>query len=146
MANYLYRGISAPPLPEAVIKEYPYVYMLRFLDTAAFFSTSPIYYKTSVGGSSSSSGVILYYKLIDGEWQFIEEDDGFACYTSSWANHDIISDDDGTVYISASYPTDAETGEEITIYDPIPVNPAPTLDPTALLMGWQVGNRIRGGA
>lgn len=40
-----------------------------------------------------------------------------------------------------------QTNNEVaTASDPIPVNPAPTLDPTALLMGWQVGNRIRGKA
>lgn len=48
-----------------------------------------------------------------------------------WTDTDLYRPD-GTLYLAASAP--------------IPVNPAPTLDPTALLMGWQVGNRIRGGA
>lgn len=53
--------------------------------------------------------------------------DGYFC--AIWSSHDILGADGQTVLVAVT--------------DPIPVNPAPTLDPTALLMGWQVGNRIR---
>ena len=106
-------------------------------------STTPLYFDASTNSGSYRAVVagsaIRYQFDSSGEWEYIGETayeiDEEVCtnFASAlgWTNTDILNTD-GTVYLAAS--------------DPIPVNPAPTLDPTALLMGWQVGNRIRGGA
>lgn len=53
---------------------------------------------------------------------------------------------DGTYFIRRYVDTNLKYTESLYLpnaaSDPIPVNPAPTLDPTALLMGWQVGNWV----
>ena len=62
---------------------------------------------------------------------------------AQWANHEILTED-GSVFVSASLPINAETGEEIHDYElsePIPVEP---IDPQSYLMGFRVGQLLKG--
>lgn len=164
MAKYLFNDIPLPALPEWDKKKYPYA------EIWAAGHTEPNDYITTYKLDVHSSPI--RYGMVDGELHaYLEAGTESAMYNCPktdgdfkaweyysdyvlsrttkvdvlWTNHDVISDIDGSVFFAASKAINAETGEEID-YSPIPVNPAPTLDPTSLLMGWQVGNRIRGGA
>lgn len=141
MANYLYNGIELPELPEWDKEAYPQAmiacYNYSALATRLYVDKEFRYthYDTGRTMISTSANSRVYY-LRDGKWDGPEEisDAGNICFldetdeTIDWTNFDVLNKD-GSVYFAAS--------------DPIPVNPAPTLDPTSLLMGWQVGNRIR---
>lgn len=60
-----------------------------------------------------------------------------------WSNHDILNRTAGTVKLAASYPINAETGEEIRDYEPVPVSPVMARNPAAMLAGFQLGAAIR---
>lgn len=131
MANYLYNGVPLPPLPE---EEYQFAYIGQYQDRwYLVFSLQAV--NVEVGGRHLFISNARRYEVSDGQW--IRYHYGDVVPKIMWSNTDVYYSDSveevgGTLYLAAS--------------DPIPVNPAPTLDPTALLMGWQVGNRIRGGA
>lgn len=145
MANYLYNGVELPALQDLPYK-HAYIntsesfgYVLSAY-SAPFVAVDDGLYILPVDSYPTYSYKRYYVK--DGEWTLLYygaavenggQGNGAISKLSSviWANTDIV-DESGEVVFTAS--------------DPIPVNPAPTLDPTALLMGWQVGNRIRGGA
>ena len=154
MANYLYNGVELPALPEWDKQTHPYAVIINMNAsvTHLYFSPNPFYVKKiyqsgNIGVAPLVETTIkrFYYDGVD-SWCSIFDETSSATtaystlpYPNLWANHDVYYSDSvedlaGTLYMSAS--------------DPIPVNPAPTLDPTALLMCWQVGNRIRqrGGA
>lgn len=164
MSNYLYNGIELPALPEWDKVKYPFAYIWAvgwtypndYIDYYKLdVCSSPIHYGTvdetlSAYVESGTESAMYNCPQTDGEfkaWEYHSE--VVASQTAKvypfWTNHNVINDTDGSVYFAESNAINAETGEEID-YSPIPVNPAPTLYPTALLMGWQVGNRIRGGA
>lgn len=139
MANYLYNGMELPALPKTT---YPIAVMdtalYGMLKEATLYLFSELEYTTIEG--SSDRGIVLTETnhvrftatATNGEWTAASGTAGALNINNiGWANTDILNED-GTLYLAAS--------------DPIPVNPATTLDPTALLMCWQVGNRIRGGA
>lgn len=147
MANYLYNGIELPQLPEWDTEIYPYAVIVRF--TSAYmlaFLATPIRVQHDGSTTNRFGGVAhIAYKSLEGEeWVELENSTATIPVWVKWANYDVYYYYDstdilypelaGVVYLAAS--------------DPIPVNPATTLDPTALLMCWQVGNRIRqrGGA
>lgn len=142
IVGYSYNGTVLPALPES---EYPYAIIHS---TSQYFelylSSKPaVVYSGTVIGIAGPCKVIKYYAYQPDyvAWENAQYSDytqtdypyrtGFA-NSAVWASYDICHKDSAEIYLAAS--------------DPIPVNPAPTLDPTALLMGWQVGNRIRGGA
>lgn len=158
MSNYLYNGVELPALPEWDREAYPYAWIAKAPYNDDYYSLiistgecdyrswkdyGSMYYLYPVDVPITVKAAYLYKGEFEtGEWNFTWEKtyEENIVHTSSglglpvWSNFDVINHDDGSIYIAAS--------------DPIPVNPAPTLDPTALLMCWQVGNRIRqrGGA
>lgn len=143
MAKYLYNGIELPALPAWDNKTYPYVLIFNlapFGYKGLFFTNNPPIPKS---GSTTSvvyeigTQQIYYTALEDSEaWKFVKNktfDDG--SYYLNWTNTNILNTD-GSVYLPASYPIDAETGEEIHDYevgnnepeepetpDPLPVSP-----------------------
>lgn len=149
MANYLYNGVELPALPEWDKTVYPYACISYTITHSRFYrifiGTGPIY-RSDTDGSydfglllqksyalNSDSTAWAETSITVGEHWIANINNEWNGKFPVWTNADIIKSD-GSVYLAAS--------------DPIPVNPAPTLDPTALLMCWQVGNRIRqrGGA
>ena len=154
MANYLYNGVPQPDINTVWVDKvtYPHAVMTTNSRDNTVYYLWLISKQTSIYGESGNevwgvqegnASCAIYRSRAQGAWEAanvfgsgVNTRDDFggyyiSGYTPVWSNHDILNED-GSVYLSAS--------------EPIPVNPAPTLDPTALLMGWQVGNRIRGGA
>ena len=149
MANYLYNGIELPQLPEWDTEIYPYAFITLMCYAQKYLltvSTRPGYLfgkESLYNGMCMTSGRFFQYTYdVDTDsWALTRGDDGkygFELHNENrsltWCNENVVTEDSGEIYFAAS--------------DPIPVNPAPTIDPTALLMCWQVGNRIRqrGGA
>lgn len=152
MVNYLYNGAERPALPEYDEGVYTYAFMRHtYTGLALNNRTSWLYLlkKVEYMLDSDSKWCIaldsencLKFQCSDANFAWEQMDVSetefvvSSMYNSDtryliWSNFDVLNED-GTLYLAAS--------------GPIPVNQAPTLDPTALLMGWQVGNRIRGGA
>lgn len=140
MANYLYNGVELPALPEWDKSAYPYALILYTpifgIAQWTLYVGSEIIYRQVTSGYQVGFSTCKTWTTSGKVWS-ARDDNAEETYIVSvgssslkWANFDVLNDD-GSVYLAAS--------------DPIPVNPAPTLDPTALLMGWQVGNRIRHG-
>ena len=149
MGNYLYNGLPLQDINTVwTDKEtYPYAVITEIEpDVYALYIATNYGY----GDDLESNGRLCFelhdyiryiFDVVAGAWTnpvgpyskvtfIIKRSDGGNLSALLWANLDI--EYDGTLYLATS--------------DPIPVNPATTLDPTALLMCWQVGNRIRGGA
>lgn len=143
MANYLYNGVELPDINTVwTDKEtYPYAHIIYYANYDIYtiryhkgLISYTAYYESTGTPALIGIGSYFAYDAKDNSWEFyrnIEDADAAVLSKSSlvWSSRDILNIDDGSVYLAAS--------------DPIPVNPAPTLDPTALLMGWQGGNRIR---
>ena len=148
--NYLYNGVELPDINELWTDElkkiYPYAYISidydsfvqgRFLvlhenPLRCVWETWATTYETLVYEGKMSFGLIE----LNGEWQneieWRYEENGASLLDIGkvqWASHDILKED-GTVYFAAS--------------DPIPVTTAEPIDPTSLLMGYRVGQLIRG--
>lgn len=165
MARYLYNGKEAPELPVWDRKKYPHAYMYR--DTTSyyvFFSTVPlIYHPIYQNGVLIANAVVASeqfqhletktsgYNDATGYWDIAWDElptepttvkaDSYHSIRSRpfWCNTDMMLDGEDTLFLAASNPINAETGEEID-YSPIPV---PVYDPEALLQGYLVGCRIR---
>lgn len=156
MANYLFNGMELPELPE--IEGYPYKYVcyhkLNCNRYEYICSSKPLEAKINYVGYGNciliseydSNGVEKLYHLSDGEW--IGTSVGIkpiykGDITSHWANHDIFFENSTDIYLSASCPTDAKTGEEIHDWclHPNPTTPS-TTDPQSLTAGWRVGQLI----
>lgn len=135
--NCLYNGVELPDIfkvytaelqkthPFAVITYFVGIYHLNLFTDNVFYCKD--------GGMLVKQDTTCLGSALDIEntkWGDFEESvysvDGWGPIPL-WSNFDILNED-GTLCLAAS--------------DPIPVNPAPTLDPTALRMGWQVGNKI----
>ena len=149
--NYLYNGVELPVLPEWDRETYPYAMIVYYPYNTEIsryyltvFSHAPSYFSENMSGFRINNSVPWkvqkYASDGSAKWNWRYDDErGESTYnhilcniggntsTLVWANVDFTIG--STIYLAAS--------------DPIPVNPAPTLDPTSLLMGWQVGNRIR---
>lgn len=153
MANYLYNGVELPPLPEWDKKKYPFAmvdyssatenYRVWFLSTKAYRGSFGIVMFSGSGMVSDCS---------DGVWELIEEWDAdgssdIVPLTPKWTNYDYLDYDvysdaaDGTVILAASYPINAETGEEIRDYAPTPIL-APVIEPLSMWLGWKAGNWV----
>lgn len=173
--KYLFNGVELPALPpkpsDNTTLGLPYDYMIIVDETYNGDVVFALHYMTEkaviwengrfVTADTSrhtqfAHEVYLYHE--GGEWERngyscgIHDSDGYLISTERendriviWANHDILNPD-GSVYFAASYPIDAETGEEITDYGlyPTPVTPSEPIDPTSMLLGWLVGRRIAG--
>jgi hypothetical protein len=137
MANYLYNGMEFPALPEWDKGAYPYAFVWYdqgFIYTKAhLYLLSEIVYQTKDDGSYCLVTRELHAvsTLTSSGWSdwtdFEEYPYGSSTLVTSlftvgfnnekqWANFDILSED-GTVSLAASYPIDAETGEEIHDYE-----------------------------
>lgn len=148
MANYLYNGVELPALPEWDRETYPYA-TIGYDDNNRVIlelHTSLLYFSKTYSGIGYGNGGVSPYENCVNRWYSLSADGtewvhggdydidvtdqstDHMFVSAIWSNADIANRDDNSVYLSAT--------------DPIPVNPAPSLDPTALLMGWQVGNKI----
>ena len=145
--NYLYNGVELPALPEWDKTVYPN--LIIYYDNGAnqyrivATDVPMVYgYESSIGKYS----VHGHYNSGKKSWMRAEYNDGewteFVTITNSsattlvycdgdavWTNHDILNENDDTIYLAAS--------------DPIPVTTAPSVDPLSLLMGWRMGNAVR---
>ena len=144
IVNYLYNGIEKPPLPDDWDREkLPFVVILKgswhyplvaFPDDVHFkFGPTNVYLVVASYDEfwTSTGGRWLKYTPFGGK---------VPIDLIAWANFDIYNGD-GSLYLPASYPINAETGEEITDYGlyHFPINPP---NPTAMLMGYMVGQAI----
>ena len=163
MANYLYNGVELPALPEWDTVAYPYACiaaasseMEKVPIAALYVSNVPIYMK-----AYSASGGFLYLKdsgTISEYWydstlgdtdfslsETNEENAGLLMGMATdiiWSNYDLLNYSDDTLYLEASCPIDAETGEE---YHGWCIHAtAEPIDPTSFLQGWLVGRRLAG--
>ena len=139
MANYLYNYQKLPPLPEWDKEKYPYAIIgTDWLLEVLIFSSVPLSYIDYATDTeypryrlhATDNGSMIAYTLpwLESKWQRYETaDKSFSAsevvYEPSargdriyWANYDVQSYADGSIYLYASYPTDAETGEEIHDY------------------------------
>ena len=165
--NYLYNGVELPALPEWDKKTYPYVVIHEFglhVDRTLYTvqaTTVESYIKHVKMSDGKTISTRLYHEpprlYAENEneadiWYGTDYTTGQQVYDEFvlkntqtysdmihggenrgrivWSNHDILNED-GSIYFAKSN-------------DPIPVNPAPPIDPTSLLMGWLVGKRIAG--
>lgn len=144
MANYLYNGMEMPPLPEWDKEAYPYAFLWYdkgwLLTKAHLYLLSEIVYKTLTESADGYTGGYPYVlvtrelhassTLSSGVWSAWTDFAEYPNYETGvlslfnagyadekkWANFDILNED-GTVAVAASYPIDAETGEEIHDYE-----------------------------
>ena len=123
---YLYNGVRLPPLPEWDKEKYPYAwirgiedsdgntrYLLRVGSEAITFKNTMIYVEWKKYDVYSQTGEGHTYEGLypeDREWVISQEDVWFDNYFKvegfifSWVNHDVINEDDGTVYQYATDP------------------------------------------
>lgn len=155
--KYLYNGNKLSALPEWDKTLYPYAAIINeggskypTYDTRLIVSDKPIFVGTKIWDDSlywCSKTPIKWAQfshwMVD-DWEFeherenaekstIEEIKEYYFVVASdyvlWSNYEMLNAD-GTLLLSASYPIDAETGEEIHDYeiavpipDPLPVSP-----------------------
>lgn len=113
---YLYNGRKLPALPDIDSSVYPYLLIIGTLPTTLYATKQPSVMKclTEDNGDiapwSVTIGEGLEFTLPFGndpeKWNEPTECEGVnITYTSdAWANHDIIGDKNGVVYIAASEP------------------------------------------
>ena len=118
---YLYNGVQLPPLPEWDKVKYPYAFIWEFVGIykLSVFDT-PLRYGIVNGEhciylSAGAEGLLYNSKLTDGEyksWEYVKEEiiAESVELTPFWANHNVISDSDGSAYLEASDP--------IPVYEP----------------------------
>ena len=155
--NYLYNGLELPALPEWDKSAYPYVVLTKHatggdiglyaLPKIGAITGSEIYWP-GLGGYPEE---YVYYLLKEEGWgnPVLGSYLSIGAQHIVWCNTDIFYADDwfdetlaGTMFLEASYPINAETGEEITDYVPIPVSDY-TPNPTAMALGMLAGQAVR---
>lgn len=125
--NYLYNGVELPALPKLA---YPHAIIANTTESYWLFVSESEMYIYPSGVTTYIGTPCLQYKHLDGEW--VEGEYGTVANSNTltsvpvWANHDVLNED-GTLYLAAG--------------DPVPVS---TIDPKSLMMGWRVGQLIRG--
>lgn len=132
MTNYLYNGIELPALPEWDKTAYPYVVLTFYPGIGGVMEKyelfcSPIPFvvsdndKLAYPFGESHIPDLYYIKPTGTNWSpgTASEKDSTTEISNQiiWANHDLLYRTDGSVYLPASYPVDAETGEEIHDYE-----------------------------
>lgn len=146
MANYLYNGVELPAWPAT---HHPYMAIFRHRDDSTkyrlWFSEDGIVYNNDGNARYEIRGHSVLYNLEENKWvKYSESPGGYgsvidtAYYPIFWSSHDILRQN-GDVYFEATPAINAETGEEV-YYSPVT---PPTIDPTALLMGYRVGCALR---
>ena len=143
MAEKLYNGVKLPALP--IVEGYDYSYMTsQWVDDSGYklmLCSSRVHMNGILGypvPMDDVSDLLIYYSDGTSEWELSGEYSGIAPNSLLWimdgslifwTNTDILNED-GTLYLAAS--------------DPIPVTITAPIDPTSLLMGYRVGQMIRG--
>ena len=141
MSTFLYNGIPLPDINEVWTDKEKC--KSAFVRKAGAAEGSEVEYRLVLAASAECGyngkdtvqmwHPTVTYKLLSDNWEKIGESDtvgfgtGYANALIIWSSFDVLNAD-GTLYLAAS--------------EPIPVNPAPPIDPTSLLMGWLVGKRI----
>ena len=132
--NYLYNEVELPALSLYNMTSWPYRAIGRD-SKGDYWSIGWDKYKAdevcvSNGEIRHLNAYGVELKLQDGEWA--SNGIGTLIIAPFWANFDVLNED-GSVFLPASYPVDPITGEEITVYDPnIPVT---KLYPSELMKG-----------
>lgn len=141
MGNYIYNGASRPPIAEWNGETHPYVYIVSHAFGNYMYRAKNIQYGTDEYGYQLGMVDGWPYSFTSGkstDWEKIRQKEQTGLNSNLddivWANFDVLNED-GSIYLPASYPIDAETGEEITIYGLNPV-PVPQLNPAALMQGF----------
>lgn len=136
MADYLYNGEKFPDIYTVYTPELQEEYQCAFIlfdagahrlvfanEVPSCLTFSPYLYVNSEN---------MQYELSadTGDWIFLDENGGFTInkLALKWTSHDILNND-GSVFMATSAP--------------IPVGGEP-IDPTSMLMSWQLGARIAG--
>ena len=141
MSKYLYNGIELPDLPEWDKTAYPYAHLWYVTIRQKYYlrySTTPVIGYDSefnIQLKYASNGSYVSYEIPKAGTEWANETtatyaEGESCGYGQkiWSNHDICYED-GSVCLAASYPINAETGEEVHDYeiggepdpDPVPV-------------------------
>ena len=152
MANYLYNGVELPELPD--VEEYPYKFAyyhnLNCSRYELLCGYNPIVIKRESQDGPYFFANGISYTVRDGAWVRTAQH-STATYTGDissfrWANHDLLYDDDGTPYLDATCPINAETGEEYhgwCLHATEPTEPEP-IDPQSYLMGFRLSQLLQG--
>ena len=148
MGNYLYNEMALPPIPDWNGETHPYVYISHVASLASYtYRAREIQYGKDDYGYQI--GIIdgwcyMFWHADATGWERIRstEQTGLnaALEQIVWANFDVLNED-GSIYLPASYPTDAETGEEITTYGLHHCSVQENYH-NALIQGWIVGKRL----
>ena len=106
---YLYNGVQLPPLPE--VEGYMVIGNI-YTSTLLKVSDSPSYYDN---GTVQTPTPVRYWKYTDGAWvesgTVTGENPAFPSTRTYWANHDIVSNEDGSVFLAASEPVPVYGGD-----------------------------------
>ena len=166
--NYLYNGIELPALPNDIPAEYKYIFVEYYYSSFASpksyyniwaFTDGEFFYsggwKFGYTSDKAPDGyVVLSYKLVDNAWQAKETTDtsrrcdkntlsGIQQNYPVWTSFD-IPNPDGSPFMDASYPINAETGEKVDIQLVTNKTTAEPIDPQSYLMGFRVGQLLQG--
>lgn len=159
MSKYLYNGMELPPLPEYDKTKYPYVFIWKeesIVTTIYLYLLSEIVYQTATDNTYclvARELVATTTPTSDGWSAFSEYPYGSGVTSlfqvgykneNKWANFDILNED-GTVSLSASYPIDAETGEEIHDYEIGNIDTTPIPSDAYIVKGGKV-YKVKGGS
>lgn len=114
--NYLYNGMKLPALPDIDANEYPYLTIVFGIPTALHATKQP----STIKCFTSDSGEIFPWSVEIGEgleftlplgndpekkWNEPTTISSVSViFLDTWANHDVIGDKDGVVYVAASAP------------------------------------------
>lgn len=163
--SYLYNSADLQPLPDE-IRAHPYKFIMSITsgDSVAYYAIScaekphtwvdsetyaePLRYSTDgvvqMRQAIGSSAKWVMYPETEGRLNTpigssgsTASEDMYGNRKIIWSNHDIYHPD-GTLLMAASYPINAETGEEVTEYGLNPV-PVTTINPSVLMQGFFVG-------
>jgi hypothetical protein len=134
--NYLYNGVELPALPEWDKETYPHAIIRTITNNEGEITI----YRLKVGKS--------VYDGNDG-YVSVEKVDGYYVHSNcsapfgSWTSPTMVAVAGRAEYDELVW-TNLDIPGVMDGSDPIPVNTAAPIDPTSLLMGYRVGQMIRG--
>ena len=149
MMVYLYKGVELPGISAVWDKEaYMYALIAR-VDSGYLLMMGEAVFTVYSGGRNDPTQVDKLFSLNDGAWV---ESTGGKIGEVIWANHDVYYNkaSGGTLYLAATCPINAETGEEyhgwcLHATEPTePTEPPEPIDPQSYLMGFRVGQLLQG--
>lgn len=129
--NYLYNGVQLPALPEWDKKKYPYALIHAFNGYTLCLSETLPSVEEVIPGFGIVVGITPAYSLCwsynGTDWGEMYEDNLVPTPSDLvWSSHDILLQDKVTVFLAGS--------------EPVPVTQR---NPSAMLLGFQVGQAIR---